>query len=326
MKYKNLLLLLILASLWGPSFLFIKIAVVEISPLQLAALRIGLAAILINIFLLSKGQRLTKDLKFWKHVLIAGFFAHTLPFLLINWGEQYIDSALASILNGFTPLSTVVLANFMVSDEKLTGQKLIGVLLGFVGLIVLVLPNIVSGLEATQAGIIAVTIGAVSYGVAIVYSKKHLKNAPSMHAPSAQLLGASIYLIPLSLIMESPANLLDVSWQAIGSVVILAVFGTAIAFVLYYKILEKTSASYLSLVTYLMPIYGVILGVMFMNEMISLEMIFGMILILIGIVVVNFKKVVKTSVETKSAESRLACEAVVTSKSRLRSKFPSNVT
>jgi drug/metabolite transporter (DMT)-like permease len=305
MKYKNLILLIILASLWGPSFLFIKIAVVEISPLQLATLRIGIAAILINIFLLSKGQRLTKDLKFWKHVLIAGFFAHTLPFLLINWGEQYIDSALASILNGLTPLSTVVLANFMVSDEKLTGQKIVGVLLGFVGLLVLVMPNILSGLEATQAGIIAVTIGAISYGVAIVYSKKHLKNTPSMHAPSAQLLGATIYLIPISLMIESPANLLSISWQAIGSVLILAVFGTAIAFIVYYKILERTSASYLSLVTYLMPIYGVILGVLFMNEMISSEMIAGMLLILVGIFVVNYKRAVKTTKEVKSTQGNL---------------------
>ncbi len=305
MKYKNLILLIILASLWGPSFLFIKIAVVEISPLQLATLRIGIAAILINIFLLSKGQRLTKDLIFWKHVLIAGFFAHTLPFLLINWGEQYIDSALASILNGLTPLSTVVLANFMVSDEKLTGQKIVGVLLGFVGLLVLVMPNILSGLEATQAGIIAVTIGAISYGVAIVYSKKHLKNTPSMHAPSAQLLGATIYLIPISLMIESPANLLSISWQAIGSVLILAVFGTAIAFIVYYKILERTSASYLSLVTYLMPIYGVILGVLFMNEMISSEMIAGMLLILVGIFVVNYKRAVKTTKEVKSTQGNL---------------------
>lgn len=311
MKYKNLLLLIILASLWGPSFLFIKIAVVETSPLQLATLRIGIAAILINIFLWSKGQRLSKDLKFWKHVLIAGFFAHTLPFLLINWGEQYIDSALASILNGLTPLSTVIIANFMVSDEKLTSQKIFGVLLGFVGLLVLVLPNILSGLEATQAGIIAVTIGTVSYGVAIVYAKKHLKNAPSMHAPSAQLLGATVYLVPLSLIIESPANLMDVSWQAIGSVLVLAVFGTAIAFVIYYKILERTSASYLSLVTYLMPIYGVILGVLFMNEIISIEMIGGMLLILAGILVVNYKR---TVIVTKPTDVSLACEPTVVSK------------
>jgi drug/metabolite transporter (DMT)-like permease len=301
MKFKNILLLVLLASLWGPSFLFIKIAVQEISPLQLAALRIGLAAVLINVFLLLKGQLLTTNLKFWKHVAVAGFFAHTVPFILINWGEQYIDSALASILNGLTPLSTIVLANFMISEEKLTKQKLFGVLLGFAGLIILVLPNIISGLEATQAGIFAVTIGAISYGVAMVYSKKHLKNCPPVHAPSAQLLVASIYLIPISLLFESPTNLLNVSWEAIGSVLILTVFGTAIAFVLYYKLLEVASASYLSLVTYLMPIYGVLLGVLFMNEIISMEMVAGMALILAGIMVVNYK--IKPSVVVSCADS-----------------------
>lgn len=216
------------------------------------------------------------------------------------------DSSLASILNGLTPLSTVVLANFMVSDEKLTGQRIIGVVLGFFGLIVLVLPNIQSGFEATQAGIIAVVVGAISYGVAMVYSKKHLKKTPFMHAPTAQLLGASIYLIPLSLMMESSTNLLYVSWEAIGSVAILSIFGTAIAFVVYYKILEKTSATYLSLVTYLMPIYGVILGMIFMNEYISLEMIAGMSLILAGIMVINFKKVIRTKLKIECSKSDLA--------------------
>ena len=202
----------------------------------------------------------------------------------------------------------------MVNDEKLSKQKLIGVILGFIGLIVLVLPNIMSGLEATRAGIIAVTIGAVSYGVALVYSKKHLKDAPSMHAPSAQLLGASIYLIPLSFIVDSPTSLIHVSWQAIGSVLILAVFGTAIAFILYYKILEKTSASYLSLVTYLMPIYGVVLGVLFMNEMISIEMISGMVLILAGIMVVNFKKSTKPFNSAILPQENTVCESSLASK------------
>ncbi len=290
MKTKNILLLLLLASLWGPSFLFIKVAVQEISPLQLAALRIGIAAVLINVFLILKRQRLTTNLKFWKYVAVAGFFAHSLPFILINWGEQYIDSGLASILNGLTPLSTIILANFMISEEKLTKKNLLGVLLGFVGLVVLVMPNVVDGLQATQAGIFAVFFGAISYGIGMVYSKKYLKNTPPVHAPSAQLLMASLYLIPLSLLVDSPSNLLNVSWQATGSVLILAVFGTAIAFVIYYKLIEVASTSFLSLVTYLMPIFGVALGVLFMNEIISLSMIGGMILILTGIMVVNYKK------------------------------------
>lgn len=308
MKFKNLLPLLLLASLWGPSFLFIKVAVLEISPLQLAALRIGLAALILNIMLLIKGQRLTTNLLFWKHVLIAGLFAHTIPFLLINWGEQYIDSSLASILNGLTPLSTIVIANVMVVDEKISTQKIIGVVIGFLGLVVLVLPNMISGLEATQAGIMAVTIGAVSYGVAIVYSKKYLKNTTSMQAPSAQLLVASVYLLPISFLLESPATLLDVSWQALGSVALLAVFGTAIAFVLYYKILAKNSATYLSLVTYLMPIFGVVLGIVFMNEILTIEMFAGMLLILIGIMVVNYKKTASPQVNIECGNANVACE------------------
>lgn len=314
MKSRNLLLLIILATLWGPSFLFIKVAVFEIPPLLLAALRIGLAAIFINIYLLSKGQRLTRDLQFWKRVTIAGFFAHALPFVLINWGEQYIDSALASVLNGLTPLSTVLLANFMINTEKLTAQKIVGVVLGFVGLVVLVLPNILSGFEATITGILAVTVGAISYGIAIVYSRKKLMNTPSLHAPSAQLLATSIYLVPLAFIVDSPAGLLNVSWQAWSSVLILAVFGTAIAFVLYYRLLETAGPAYLSLVTYLMPIYGVALGALFMGELISIEMLLGMLLILLGIGIVNSKVKLHISGYTKRAKNGLPKESTIVAK------------
>lgn len=289
MRLKNFLLLLFLASLWGPSFLFIKIAVVEIPPITLAAWRIFVAAIVINIYLYARGGTFVKDIQFWKHVTIAGFFAHALPFVLINWGEQFIDSALASILNGLTPIFTIVMANFVIQDDRMDLGKVIGAIFGFIGLVILVLPSLVSGFQANTMGIFAVGIAAASYGVALVYARLNLKGTKPVYAPASQLLVTSIYLLPFSLAVDGPVKVMDLSWAALGSVLVLAILGTALAFVIYYKLLDSSSASYLSLVTYLIPLYGVVLGVTLLDETLTMSTILGAVLILLGIGVVNSK-------------------------------------
>lgn len=283
MKIKNVHLLIILASLWGPSFLFIKIAVNEVPPVMLAALRIGIAAVILNVLLILKNERLPSGLDFWKKTIIAGLFAQAIPFILINWGEQYVDSSLASVLNGLMPLFTIITAHFMIADERLTNRKIFGVLLGFVGLVILVAPSLMSGAEGSLSGILAITLAAISYGIGLTYIRKHLAKTPSFKAPAAQLLSVSIYLVPLAFITHSEFSLTDVSHSAWGSIFILAFFGTAIAFIVYFKLIERSSAAYASLVTYLMPIYGVMLGVIFLNEQVSIWILMGAALILFGI-------------------------------------------
>ncbi|MEP1033417.1 DMT family transporter [Ekhidna sp.] len=292
MKIKNVHLLILLASLWGPSFLFIKIAVLEIPPVMLAALRIGIAAIIINVLRIFWNQRLPFDLSFWKKTFIAGLFAQAIPFILINWGEQYVDSSLASVLNGLVPLFTIIFAHFIIADERLNRQKLFGVGLGFIGLIVLVMPSMIQGVEGSTWGILSITAAAISYGIGLSYIRKHFANSPSFKAPAAQLLSVSIYLVPLAFIMYPEFSLDAVSKSALSSLLILAFFGTAIAFIVYFKLIERSSAGYASLVTYLMPIYGVILGIIFLGETVSIWMILGASLILLGIR--TTKKIVKT--------------------------------
>jgi len=300
-KNTNALLMILLASCWGPSFLFIKIAVVEVSPLMISGLRIGIGALILNVILLFRNERLPMKLDFWKKILIAGFFAQALPFTLINWGEQYVDSSLASLLNGLTPLSTIVLAQLMLKDEKMTRNKIRGVALGFVGLIILVLPSLVNGVAGTTFGILSITLAAISYGVGLVYIRKNLIDVPPMHTPAAQLLIISVYLIPIAYFIYPEFSISQVSWQAISSIVILGSFGTAIAFVLYFKILERTSAAYVSTVTFLMPIYGVVLGNIFLDEMLTMWMVMGAILIFGGISLINKK----SEKYTKPIESRI---------------------
>ncbi len=285
----NILLLLVLAALWGPSFLFIKISVEEISPMLLAGLRIGLAAIVLNLFLYLKSQRLTWNIKFWKQVTISGLFAQAIPFTLINWGEQYVDSGLASILNGLTPLSTVIMAHYFISTEQLTTKKIIGVILGFFGLAVLCLPQLIDGANFGLLGIAAVALGAISYGVGMIFSRIYFKDTPPMHAPAGQLLVTSMYMLPISIYFDTSTKLLSLSTNVVLSVLVLGIFGTAVAFVVYFKLLKRAGPSFLSLVTYIMPVFSVVLGIIFLNETLSITVLWGMGLILLGIFIVNIK-------------------------------------
>ena len=284
---KNFILLVLLASCWGPSFLFIKVAVEDISPMMLAALRIGIGAIILNAFLLVKRERLSLSWDFWKKAIIAGFFAQGLPFVLINWGEQYVDSSLASLLNGMVPLFTIILAQILLVDERMTMNKVKGIALGLVGLLVLTYPSLRDGVQGTTLGVLAIAIATLSYGIGLVYIRKHLTKVPSIHAPAAQLLSVTIYLVPAAIIMEPGFEVGCVSWESYASVGVLGVFGTAIAFILYFRLIERTNAGYASTVTFLMPIYGVILGAIFLNEEITLWMIWGALFILSGISLVN---------------------------------------
>ncbi len=252
-----------------------------------AAFRIGIGAVVLNLILLFRKERLPWKLDFWKKVFVAGFFAQALPFTLINWGEQFVDSSLASLLNGLTPLSTIVLAQLMLKDEKMTKNKIKGVFLGLLGLLILVAPSLVGGVTGTTQGILSITLAAVSYGVGLVYIRKNLIEVPAIHAPAAQLLSVTVYLLPIAFVSSPGFVFWDLSLATVASISILGVFGTAVAFVLYFKLLERTSAGYVSMVTYLMPIYGVILGIVFLDEQLTVWMILGAISILGGIAQVN---------------------------------------
>ncbi len=287
MKWRNFTWLLFLASLWGPSFLFIKVAVEEIPPLTLVVGRVGLAALLLYLILRLQGRGLPKFGPIWKHFAVMGLFSNALPFVLFSWGEIYIASALAAILNGTTPLFTIVLAHFFIADERITPQKMGGMLLGFGGLILLIVPSLFEGVFATTWGLIAIAVASASYGVAIVYSRKNLRGLPPLVAPTAQLGMATLYLLPLSLLIEHPFSLPTPSWTAIGSLLMLAVVGTALAFIVYYRILEETSATYLSMVTYLVPAFGLFLGVIILGEQPGWNAYAGCALILLGVMVVN---------------------------------------
>lgn len=287
MKVRTFLWLVFLASLWGPSYLFIKVAVSEIPPLTLMLGRVGIAGALLYLILRVQGRSLLPWGRIWCHLAVFALVQNAVPFVLFAWGEQYIDSALAGILNGTTPLFTLILAHFFTSDDRLTPAKVSGTLIGFSGLLVLIGPSLWEGVQATTWGLLAVTVASASYGVAILYSRRHLRGLPPLVGPTSQLLLATLILAPLALLFDRPFNLPMPSRPALGSLLALAVFGTALAFVVYYRLLERASATYVSMVTYLIPIFGVILGMLVLDEQLGWNAYAGCILILAGVMIVN---------------------------------------
>jgi drug/metabolite transporter (DMT)-like permease len=287
MKLKNFLWLLFLAALWGPSFLFIKVAVAEIPPLTLVVGRVGIAGILLYLILRFQGRNLLPFGPIWGHLAVVALVQNAIPFVLFGWGEQYIDSGLAAILNGTTPLFTLILAHLFTRDDRLTPTKAVGTMIGFGGLLVLIGPSLMAGIQATTWGLLAVTVASVCYGVAIIYSRRHLRGLPPLVGPTTQLLLATLFLLPLSLLIEQPYHLSAPSWPALGSLLALSVLGTGLAFVIYYVLIERVSATYLSMVTYLVPVFGVILGVWILKEQLDWNAYLGCTLILLGVMIVN---------------------------------------
>ncbi len=287
MNWKNILLMILLAALWGPSFVFIKVGVETIPPLTLVFGRVALAAVLLYLVLRWQHGRLPDSLDTWKHISVVALVHNAAPFFLFAWGEQYVDSALASILNGTIPLFTILLAHLFTQDDHLTPAKVIGVLVGFGGMLVLVYPSFQGGVMATAWGVMALVLASFLYGVAIVYARNHLRGLPPLVAPTGQMIMASVYLLPLMLLWERPWQLPPPSMASIVSMLALAVFGTALAFIVYYRLLERAGASYLSMVAYMIPVFGIFFSVILLDEKLTGEMIVGGMLILLGVMIVN---------------------------------------
>ncbi len=299
MKLKNIQLLVLLALCWGPSFLFIKLALNELSPTLLSVFRIGIGALVLNSILLVNRSFLSRKLSFWRDSAIAAFFSVAFPFMLINWGQQYIDSSLGSLLNGTTPFFTVIFSSFLLKGEKISANKIKGIVLGFVGLIALVLPSMNGGMNAGFWGILAVVLASASYGIGWVWVKKRLTGTPSFQAPATQLLLATLYLLPIAWMTEPSLEVTDWSLVTLISIVSLGTLGTAIAFILYFKLIAQAGASYASMVTYLVPVIGVLLGVLVLNEEVTVWMLVGASLILFGIYLGGKKEVVRCCPEER---------------------------
>ena len=279
-------LLLLLALIWGGSFMFGRIAVQEVPPLAVVFFRVALAAIAIWAWLLLRSglPKITP----WFAGAVAGMalFNNIIPFSLIFYGQQEIGSGLASIVNAMTPIWTVLIANALTSDERLSGRKLIGILAGFAGVAVLMGGDALAGLKASAWAQAAVLLATVSYGYAGVYGKRFKGIDPILVAAgqlAASIVMMAAYMLASGTLTDFALPSPTVIWSLVG----LALPCTAFAYVLFFTILSRAGATNVSLVTFLVPVSGVLLGIAFLGESLSPWHIGGMALIGLGLLILD---------------------------------------
>jgi drug/metabolite transporter (DMT)-like permease len=221
----------------------------------------------------------------WMRFLLLGLLNNVIPFVLIAWGETRITSGMASILNATTPIFMVVVAHMLTQDEKLSVNKVAGIVFGFAGTMVLVGPDAFAG-GSLVWGELAVIGASCVYAFAAVYSRR-FKGLPPLQAATGQITGGALILLPLSLAVDHPWTLAMPSLPMWASLLTIALLNTAAAYWVYYKMLATTGVTYISLVTFLIPPVALLLGVLFLNEIITLHALMGMAIIALGLAAVD---------------------------------------
>lgn len=285
MNTRQLLQLVFLGVIWGASFLFIKVAVADIPPFTLVLGRTAIAALVLYLVIRHRGRKMPPFGPIWGSFLVMGLFNGAIPYSLINWGETQIEAGLAAIFNSLMPLFTVIFAHFATRDEKFTGKKLSGVMLGLAGVVVLMGPSILMGLGSRVLGQLAVAGAAVSYAVAAIYGKRLGKDAPLVLA-TGQMIGGALIVAPLSLAFDRPWTL-SPSPAALAALGCLTLLGTAYAYVVYYRLLAQIGATNLSLVTYIIPVSGVFWGYLVLGERLHWSAFAALGLIMVSVATVS---------------------------------------
>lgn len=282
----NLLLLLLLGALWGASYLFIKVTVAEVSVLTLVAGRMLLGACLLWLLLVVSRRPIPRSRSVWGVYAVMGVLNGAIPWSLITWGEQYISSSLAALLQATMPIFTVILANFLVHDERITPVKIVGIVVGFVGVAVLMLPDLRQGLQSNLWGQLAVVASSLCYAGATIFARNRLTGQPPLASATGQLTMGALFMVPLVLLVDRPVAL-SPSLPAVASWIALTVFGTVAAYIVYYALLRRSSATFVSTVTYIIPVNGLILGALVLDEPLTAAVLVGLALILLGVLLVR---------------------------------------
>jgi len=285
MKPKEWWLLIILSVFWGGSFFFVEVALLDFQPFTLVFLRIAIAALILVGVVYLTGKRLPASFKTWGGYAVMGMLNNAIPFSLIVWGQTRIESGVASILNAITPIFTVLLAHFLTSDERLTTKKIMGVLIGFIGVYLMMKPELTDGFSWRGLGQAAVLGGAVSYSFAAIFGKR-FKEIPAVVNSAGMLICSSIIMLPLVIFIDSPWSVRP-SLETLAAVLGIAVISTAIAYLLYFHLLATAGATNVLLVTFLIPISALLLGVGILGEVIKVLEYAGMGCIFLGLIIID---------------------------------------
>lgn len=271
----------------GGAFFLVGIAVNELAPLTIVILRLAIAALVLCCIASIVGLHLPISLRIICTNVVMGILNKVISFVLIVWGQTQIASGLASTLNATTPIFTIIIAGSLLPDEPPTIQKWLAIMLGFIGVIIVMGLPVFRG-DDTLLGRLAVIAVALSYAFAGIYGRrfKALDINPIAIA-AGQVTTSTLLLLPIMLFIDGPLDFFAVSKKTWLAIVTLAVLSTALAYVLYFKILEIAGATNVLLVTLLVPVSAVILGVFFLNESLELEHGIGMLFIAMALLIID---------------------------------------
>ncbi|RDI62560.1 DMT family transporter [Microvirga subterranea] len=287
-------LLTILSVVWGGSFLFIGVAVKELPPLTIVALRVAMGALALRLILVVMGVPMPREREAWVAFLGMGILNNVIPFTLIVWGQKHIASGLASILNATTPLFTVIVAHYLTADERLTRQRFAGVVVGFLGVAVMIGGAALQSWNLAVPAQLAVLAAAVSYAFSGVYGRRFkAMGIPPLATAAGQVTASSAVLLPLALLVDHPWALPLPSTGTVASMLGLALLSTAFAYTLFFRLLGRAGATNVGLVTFLIPVSAILLGVLVLGETLEPRHMAGMALIGAGLILIDGRLVAR---------------------------------
>lgn len=284
-------LLALLGLIWGGSFFFARIAIQHVPAFTLVLLRVGLAALALHIYVRGRYEIYQELRRRWRQFMLLGLINNAIPHTFIFLGQTEIGAGLAAILNATTPIWTVLIANALTQDEKLSLPKVAGCLLGLAGTAVLIGPSALPGFVATGGSVplwalLFPVIAAISYGFASTYGKRFKGLAPPVTA-AGQLTASTLIMLPVSLAIETPWLLPLPPFTTVLAILALALISTAYGYILFFRIMGRAGATNTSLVTLLVPPSAILLGVLFLGERLQMSDMAGMFLIAFGLIVLD---------------------------------------
>ena len=281
-------ILVTLAVIWGGAFLFIGVAVRHVPPLTYVWLRLTIAAVAMWLFLKVRRQPLGLPRHVWGSILLLALLNNALPFTLFGWGQTHIASGLAAILNATTPIWGVIVAHFLTRDERMTPRKIAGVLLGVGGVVTMIGPTLLANIGTDAVAQLACITASFSYALAAVWARrfKRLGLSP-MSVTTGQLTAGAAIMLPMALIVDQPWTHPFPPLTAWGAIVALALMCTAFGYVLYFKLIDSAGATNALLVKLLVPPVAILLGSLFLGEVLAPQDFIGLALIAFGLAAID---------------------------------------
>lgn len=290
MNVKDFFGLLLLAALWGPTFLLIKIGVEEVSPLALTTVRCGSAALFLLLYCFLTRRSFVPVLSSGKHLLFMALFGNVVPFLSCAIGETMIQSSTAGIIEGSVPLIVALFTALFTPHRKLSNNEKMGIAIGFLGILIIFAPDILQTANHTDErflGKLFLIVMAVSFAASFVYSKEKLEEVPHIPAVTIQLLLAFMILFGMTISIEGVSTFKDFSLNITIVTLVLGVLGTAFPWCVYFYLIKKGSAAQVSLAVYLLPVVAIVLGWFFLGEMLRWNLALGVAVILFSLLLAS---------------------------------------